>query len=395
MFYKLKLSSLMFSAFISINTLLISTFDSAHAQGTIYFRSGFEDGTVSEWLEGHAGNHTGGSYVSSERPRTGKYSWVAHNDPSLPGILRISAKLLRWRFDFKQAYYSAWFYWPSSYRVTGVANQYVNFFQYKERTAPYDPTWIVIARGTPNGDQIQVHDWHGKKMYSNGIPLPKDRWFHVEAYFVPGRGNGQFIIWLDGKEIYRFTNINNLGCPSNPSWLMWGVGNYGEPGINKHIYVDDCVVSSYRIGPGSTPPPSNNNPGNSDSDKNNDDDKNSSTDESRDRNPNDDRNHASRTESNPGSKQEEISLQGNFPNPFNPVTTIEYSLTADSHVTVKVYNTSGQEIKTLVNQNQGPGKHTVVWDATDKDNNTVTSGLYIYRVEAGKSSASGRMMFLK
>jgi hypothetical protein len=250
----LKISGYVLFSLISVYTIMSNVIVSAGAPvikgpEIIHFHSGFEKGNVSEWIFDYNGNHTGGGYVTNELSHSGSFSWKAYNDPELPGIYRISAKLLRWRFDHKEAYYSAWFYWPSNYRVSGIANQYVNFFQWKERTRPYDPTWIIVVYGGWGVDQIGIHDWKRKIIHRKGIHVPKGRWFHVEAYMRAGHRDGKLIVWLDGKEIYRFNNINILGSHKNPSYLMWGVGNYGEPGVGKHIYVDDVIVSTYRIGP--------------------------------------------------------------------------------------------------------------------------------------------------
>src|SRR5204862_573609 len=70
-----------------------------------------------------------------------------------------------------------------------------------------------------------------------------------------------------------------------------------------------------------------------------------------------------------------FSLEENYPNPFNPSTTIRYSLPTDSYVKLSIYNMLGQEISTLVNQRKGAGVYTVSWDASN-----VSSGVYFYRL---------------
>ncbi|MDA0746458.1 MAG: DUF5011 domain-containing protein [bacterium] len=88
-------------------------------------------------------------------------------------------------------------------------------------------------------------------------------------------------------------------------------------------------------------------------------------------------------------------LRQNYPNPFNPETTIQYSLVEASGVRLTIYNVLGQEMRVLVNEGQGPGMHTVRWDGKDAFGRQVTSGLYLYRLEAGVNVAVNKMMFTK
>jgi len=74
-------------------------------------------------------------------------------------------------------------------------------------------------------------------------------------------------------------------------------------------------------------------------------------------------------------------LHHNYPNPFNPQTTIEYDLPKESRVTVEILNLVGQRIRLLVNsQNQGPGFMQVVWNGCDDQGKLIGSGIYLYRV---------------
>jgi hypothetical protein len=88
-------------------------------------------------------------------------------------------------------------------------------------------------------------------------------------------------------------------------------------------------------------------------------------------------------------------LHQNYPNPFNPTTTIKYDLKAAGKVTLKVYNILGQEVRTLVNKNETAGFKSVVWNGKDNMGKAVSSGLYIYRIEAGQFVKSHKMMFIK
>ena len=91
----------------------------------------------------------------------------------------------------------------------------------------------------------------------------------------------------------------------------------------------------------------------------------------------------------------ETALIGNFPNPFNPSTTIRYSIGAETQVTLKIFNTLGEEVATLVNEFQTPGVRSVVWNGRNDFGGTVASGIYIYRLTADNLVLTEKMMFLK
>ncbi|MFQ5511429.1 MAG: S8 family serine peptidase [Candidatus Krumholzibacteriia bacterium] len=91
----------------------------------------------------------------------------------------------------------------------------------------------------------------------------------------------------------------------------------------------------------------------------------------------------------------EVALYPAFPNPFNPTTTLRYELPQSSHVVLTVYNVRGERVTTLVNEPQSRGFKSVVWNGTDRFGNKVSSGLYIYRLQAGDFETSRKMMLLK
>lgn len=88
-------------------------------------------------------------------------------------------------------------------------------------------------------------------------------------------------------------------------------------------------------------------------------------------------------------------LTGNYPNPFNPETTISYSVKNASPVKIEIYNLKGQKVKTLVAENKATGNHSIVWNGTDDNNISVSSGVYFYRMKSGEFTSTRKMMLMK
>jgi len=88
-------------------------------------------------------------------------------------------------------------------------------------------------------------------------------------------------------------------------------------------------------------------------------------------------------------------LNGNYPNPFNPETTIAFSLARSGKVALKVYNLRGELVTTLVNDNRNAGDYAIRWNGRDQANRAVASGIYLYRLEANGSVWTRKAMLLK
>jgi flagellar hook assembly protein FlgD len=88
-------------------------------------------------------------------------------------------------------------------------------------------------------------------------------------------------------------------------------------------------------------------------------------------------------------------LHSNYPNPFNPETTISYDLKEPAKVQLNVYNLKGQLVRTLVNSEQTAGRHNVVFTARDERGNKLSSGLYFYRLRAGDYIKTRKMMLME
>jgi hypothetical protein len=86
----------------------------------------------------------------------------------------------------------------------------------------------------------------------------------------------------------------------------------------------------------------------------------------------------------------EFLLSQNYPNPFNSSCAIKYSIPKSSQVTIKIFNTIGQELATLVNEEKPIGTYEVNWNAAN-----LPSGVYFYRIQAGSFTETKKMMVLK
>ena len=89
------------------------------------------------------------------------------------------------------------------------------------------------------------------------------------------------------------------------------------------------------------------------------------------------------------------SLRQNYPNPFNPVTRISYDIIEPTNVTIRIYDLLGQSVKTLVNERKDVGFYTTLWNGLDQSGATVASGVYIYRFETERFTATKKMLLLK
>ena len=90
-----------------------------------------------------------------------------------------------------------------------------------------------------------------------------------------------------------------------------------------------------------------------------------------------------------------FALEQNFPNPFNPVTTLRYDLPENSYVNVTVYDMLGRQVRTLVNTTQDAGFRSVIWNATNDYGKPVSAGIYLYQIQAGEFVQTKKMVLLK
>ena len=92
---------------------------------------------------------------------------------------------------------------------------------------------------------------------------------------------------------------------------------------------------------------------------------------------------------------DEFALYENYPNPFNPVTNINYDISEATDVTLEVYNLMGHRVRTLVSRHHEPGRYKAVWDATNDFGASVASGMYIYRIHAKDFVSVKKLLLMK
>jgi flagellar hook assembly protein FlgD len=90
-----------------------------------------------------------------------------------------------------------------------------------------------------------------------------------------------------------------------------------------------------------------------------------------------------------------FALQPNYPNPFNPSTTINYGLPQQVEVKLMIYDMLGQHVRTLVNQTQQAGRYAITWNGRNEQGQPVASGVFIYRLQAGSFTQVRRMALVR
>ena len=85
----------------------------------------------------------------------------------------------------------------------------------------------------------------------------------------------------------------------------------------------------------------------------------------------------------------------NYPNPFNPTTTINYTVLQEAPVEIKIFNVKGELIRTLVSDNKQPGNYSAVWDGKNNRGSILPSGVYFYILRTGNATSSKKMVIIK
>jgi pullulanase/glycogen debranching enzyme len=91
----------------------------------------------------------------------------------------------------------------------------------------------------------------------------------------------------------------------------------------------------------------------------------------------------------------EFALHENYPNPFNPTTTLRFDLPEVSDITLTIYNMLGQKVKTFNMQSTPAGYHAIKWDGKNDHNQSVSGGVYIYKLQSRQKMQMRKMILLK
>ncbi len=98
---------------------------------------------------------------------------------------------------------------------------------------------------------------------------------------------------------------------------------------------------------------------------------------------------------NPNDLCPSMVLNNNFPNPFNPSTTISFSIPTDAKVELEIFNIKGQKVRTLTKEVMTKGNHNVIWNGDNNSNQPVSSGIYFYKLTSGNQTITKKMIMIK
>ena len=92
---------------------------------------------------------------------------------------------------------------------------------------------------------------------------------------------------------------------------------------------------------------------------------------------------------------DDFQLLGNYPNPFNPSTTIVFNLNANENVSIEIFNHLGERVRELTNKEFFAGENKVSWNGLNDENKNVSSGIYLYKISTTQNTLYGKMILQK
>jgi Polysaccharide lyase len=270
--YPNKQKKLARAAALRIALALLLVVSAASVSAQVIWKGDMEEGSLSDWyLSGGGGLFNSGYYsatASAARAHSGRYCLRAQiTAPPESGV-----RAFRWREPRvnRSLYYSAWFYFPVQYTITGGPYRYWNIFQFKSRSTSgrNDPLWAFYLE--PSGTQLKVYagwGWGGTvvsgpfmysnvsgKVYHQSIAtIPVGRWVHLECFLRQSKDfDGRLVFWQNGVQLFDFQNIRtSYYNPNYNSWYAsneWSVDNMSDGLTPKPstLYIDDAVISKTR-----------------------------------------------------------------------------------------------------------------------------------------------------
>ena len=258
-------------------------------------------------------------------------------------------------------WYFRWYHkWETGINYSGSAKNKNIYIGYHEWGGDFvlnleksgSGNWHLVIFKNP-GYEITVN-----KYLSMGYSVDDNQWHKMEVYIDLGTTGptGICTVTVDDTIIYSNTAVyyrDAIGINGNIiNKMSWPANTSGYPVGTNRQWLDDLEIWDGKPNASDTTPPSRTNPAN-------------------------------------------FILQQNYPNPFNNFAVIKYSVAKPCNVQIKIYNESGQEIRTLVNKNKPAGKYNVRWDGKDAKGNEFASGIYYYKLIVGKQSFSKKMLYLR
>lgn len=210
---------------------------------SILWSADHETGDLSQWDKDEGGGvfntGTGQVIVTNTVAHSGRYAIaMTINDANKQTQ---AARIFRWGENPKEAYYSAWFFFPQIFKP----EEWWIVFQFKSG----DPMWLLNIENRENGDMVfYLWDWINKQGYDNQMTsqittVPIGRWVHVEAFYRRATDKtGRITIWQDGVKLYDFDGVQTATSDS----VHWSLANYTDQitPSTATIYADDAVIST-------------------------------------------------------------------------------------------------------------------------------------------------------
>lgn len=252
------------------------------APGRLVLSIGMERADLGIWSSSRRtdGSTAGGGVYNSgsatavpSRDVAHRGSWSAKLALAFPSERTPGSRLFRWAEPHarREAYYSAWFFLPQTYRSSGPPNsRFWNIFQFKSSTADgkrNDPLWFLNIKNDGAGAMVLHLVWWDKELPGPAAgqvgsrefvprvsrPLPVGRWFRLQAFLRQSKDfDGRLTVWQDGVRIFDLDGIRT--CYDNPTYNAWrcdnawSVNNYSD-GLTPNpavLYVDDAQIRATR-----------------------------------------------------------------------------------------------------------------------------------------------------